>query len=163
MQIISFRNTGLFKRGIWLTAAALISFALIPSALDGSLLQRPAPSLFAAAILGVCFVYFLWRTQFHRLADEVVDCQDHLEVQRGGTREIVPFSNISAAEAFSAGGLHRITVRLRESGRLGGRFDFLPQASLWSNPGRVSRLAVDLTDRAERSSGRKRGPLGEMD
>jgi hypothetical protein len=154
MQVISFRHTGLFKRGIWLTAAALIAFALIPSALDGSLLQRPAPSLVPAAILGACFMYFLWRTQFHRLADEVVDCQDRLEVQRGGTREIISFSNVAAAEVASAVGLHRITVRLRESGRLGRRFEFLPQASLWSNLGRVNRLAADLTDRAEQSNGR---------
>jgi hypothetical protein len=143
MQVISFRHTGLFKRGIWLTAAALIAFAL---------LQEPAPSLVSAAILGACFAYFLWRTQVHRLADEVVDCQDHLEVQRGGTREIVPFSNIAAAEVASAVGLHRIAVRLRESGKLGMRFEFLPQASLWSNPGRVNRLAAELTDRAEQSN-----------
>jgi hypothetical protein len=154
MQVISFRNSGLFKRGIWLSAAALIAFALIPSALDGSLLQRPVPSLFAAAILGACFGYFLWKTQFHRLADEVVDCQDHLEVQRGGMREIILFSNIAGAEVASGAGLHRISVRLRESGKLGGRFEFLPQASLWSNPGRVMRLAADLTNRAEQSNGR---------
>ncbi|MEP6548134.1 MAG: hypothetical protein ABJD53_11770 [Gammaproteobacteria bacterium] len=152
MQVISFKNTSLFKRGIWLSAAALIAFAITPSALDGSLLQHPAAGLMPAGILSACFGLFLWKTQFHRLVDEVVDCEDHLQVQRGGTQEIVSFTNISDAEVSSAGGLHRITVRLREPTKLGGRFAFLPQASLWSNPARVQRVAIDLKDRAKQAN-----------
>ena len=153
MQVISFKNTRLFKRGIWLSAAALLAFAVTPAALDGSLLQHPAAGLVPVGILGACFAYFLWQTQFHRLADEVVDCGDHLQVQKGRTREVVAFSIIADAEVSSAGGLHRITVRLRKPTKLGGRFEFLPQASLWSSPARVQRVAVDLQDRAKQSNG----------
>jgi hypothetical protein len=153
MQVISFKNTGLFKRGIWLSAAALIAFAVTPAALDGSLLQHPASGLIPAGVLSACFGYFLWKTQFHRLADEVLDCEDHLKVRSGRTQEIVPFALIADVEASNAGGLHRITVRLRQPNELGRRFAFMPQASLWSSPARVQRLAVDLRDRAQHSSG----------
>jgi hypothetical protein len=151
MQALSFKNTALFKRGIWLTAAALIAFAVTPSALNGSLWQDPASSLFAAAVLGAFFAFFLWKTQFHRLADEVLDFEDHLEVRRGRVQASILFSNIAAADVSTGGGIHRITVRLREPTTLGGKIEFLPQASLWSNVSAVKRLAAGLTDRAKQA------------
>jgi hypothetical protein len=151
MQVISFKNTVLLKRGIWLTAAALIAFVVTPSALDGSLRQNPASSLFAAGIVCAFFVYFLWKTQFHRLADEVMDCADHLKVRRGRTEETIRFSNIATADVSSSGGIHRITVRLRQPTKLGGQIEFLPQASLWSNLAGVRRVATSLTDRANQA------------
>jgi hypothetical protein len=153
MQVISFKNTVLLKRGIWLTAAALIAFVVTPSALDGSLRQNPASSLFAAGILCVFFVYFLWKTQFHRLADEVMDCADHLKVRRGRTEETIRFSNIATADVSTSAGIHRITVRLRQPTKLGGQIEFLPQASLWSNLAGVKRVAAGLTDRANQAKG----------
>jgi hypothetical protein len=154
MQVISFKNTGLFKRGVWLSAAALTAFVVTPAALDGSLSQDPSPSLFSAGILAVFFAYFFWKTRIHRLADEVTDCEDHLKVQRGRTEEIVPLSNVSSAEVASGGGLQRITVRLREPTKLGTQFEFLPQASLWSNPAGVKRVAGSLSERANQLQGR---------
>jgi hypothetical protein len=138
----------LFKRGVWLTAAALIAFAVTPSLLDGSLQQNPASSLFVVGILCTFFVYFLRKTQIHRLADEVMDCDDHLKVRRGRTEETIRFSNIATAEVSTSSGIHRITVRLREPTKLGARIEFLPQASLWSNLSGVKRVAAGLTDRA---------------
>ena len=70
MQVISFKSTVLFKRGIWLSAGALMAFVVTPSVVDGSR-GRPTSTLFAVGILGACFVYFLWRTQIHRVADAV--------------------------------------------------------------------------------------------
>jgi hypothetical protein len=151
MRVISFKNTVLFKRGIWLTAAALLAFAVTPFVLDGSLWQNPASSLFAAGILCTFFVYFFWKTQIHRLADEVMDCGDHLNVRRGRTQEIIPFSNIATADVSTSGGIHRVTVRLRQPAKLGRQIDFLPQASLWSNLPGVKRLASGLTDRANQA------------
>jgi hypothetical protein len=151
MRVISFKNTALFKRGIWLTAAALLAFAVTPSALDGSVWQNPASSLFAVGILCGFFVYFLRKTQIHRLADEVMDCDDHLNVRRGRAREIIPFSNIATADVSSSGGIHRITVRLRQPAKLGRQIEFLPQASLWSNLPGVKRVASGLTDRANQA------------
>jgi hypothetical protein len=153
VRVISFKNTVLLKRGVWLTAAALVAFAVTPSALDGSLQQNPASSLFPAAILCAFFVYFLWKTQFHRLADEVMDCEDHLKVRRGRTEETIRFSNVATAEVSTSSGIHRITVRLRQPTKLGAQIEFLPQASLWSNPSGVKRVAAGLTDRANQAKG----------
>jgi hypothetical protein len=152
MRVISFNRTRLFKRGIWLSAAALLAFAVIPGALDGSLRRNPAPSLFSVGILTVLFAYFLWQTQIHRLADEVVDGEDHLKVRRGALEQIVSFADIAAADVSTGGGLHRITVRLRQPTALGRQFAFLPQASLWSNLSAVQRVAASLTDRAHQAN-----------
>jgi hypothetical protein len=153
MRVISFKNTILLKRGIWLTVAALIAFAVTPSVLDGSLRQNQASSLFAVGVLCAFFVYFLRKTQIHRLADEVMDCEDHLKVRRGRTEETIRMSNIAAADVSTSSGIHRITVRLRQPTKLGVQIEFLPQASLWSNLSGVKRLAADLTDRANQAKG----------
>ncbi len=148
MQVISFKSTVLFKRGIWLSAGALMAFVVTPSVVDGSLRQDPTSTLFAVGILGACFVYFLWRTQIHRVADAVLDDEDHLRVRRGRAEAVIPFSNIDTAYVSTGSGIHRITIRLREPTKLGGRIEFLPQASLWSNVSGLKRLASSLTDRA---------------
>jgi hypothetical protein len=148
MQVISFKHTALFKRGMWLSAAAVIACVLAPSILDGSLLRNPMPHLGAVCILSGFWLFFLWRTQIHRVADEVVDYEDHLKVRRGRIDENVPFSNISMADVSTNSGIHRITVRLRNPGKLGKEIVFLPQASLWSNLSGVQRVAISLTERA---------------
>lgn len=153
MQVISFRHTILFKRGMWLSAAALIAFVMAPSVLDGSLLRSPIPHLGAVCILSGFWVYFLRRTQIHRVAEEVVDCEYHLKVRRGRIEEIIPFSNISMADVSTNSGIHRITVHLREPTKLGKAIVFLPQASLWSNLSGVQRLASSLTERANQAKG----------
>jgi len=156
MQVISFKNTTLFKRGIWLSAAALIAFAAAPSALNGDLWRNPVPSAIAISLLCAALAYFFWKTQMHRLADEVFDCQDSLKVRRGRIEETVPLSNVSVAEVLSSGGFHRITVRLRERSKLGRQIDFLPQASLWSNLPAIRSVALSLTERANQA--RANGP-----
>jgi hypothetical protein len=148
MPAISFKNTRLFKRGIWLSAAALIVFVAAPSAVDGELWRNPVPSAIAIGLLSAALVYFFWRTQMHRLADEVLDCQDSLKVRRGRVEETIPLSNVSSADVLSRGGFHRITVRLHERTKLGRQIDFLPQASLWSNLPAIKSVALNLTERA---------------
>ena len=148
MQIISFKNTALLKRGIWLSAVALLAFVAARGALDGGSLRDPVPLLAALAVLGVFLIYFFWRTQAHRLADAVIDCQDHLKVRRGRIEEVILLSKVSAAQVVSGGGFRRITLVLRAPGRLGSKIEFLPQASLWSNPAAIERVAADLSERA---------------
>jgi hypothetical protein len=148
MRAISFKNTALFKRGVWLTALALLAFVAAPSALDGDLWRNPLPSAIAMGLLAAALVYFFWKTQLHRLADEVLDCQDSLKVRRGRLTETIPLSNVAVAEVVSGGGLNRITLRLRERSPMGRHIDFLPQASLWSNLPAIKSLALDLTERA---------------
>lgn len=153
MRVISFKNTRLFKRGIWLSAAALIACFAAPLMFDGGLWRNPLPNLFGVGALGIFLGYFLWKTQTHRLADEVVDCEDSLKVRRGGIEAIIPFANISTAEVSTGGGIHRITIRLRDRSMLGARIEFLPQASLWSNLSAVQRVATGLADRASLAKG----------
>jgi hypothetical protein len=148
MRAISFKSTALFKRGVWLSALALLAFVAAPSALDGDLWRNPLPSTIAMGLLAAALVYFFWKTQLHRLADEVLDCQDSLKVRRGRRTETIPLSNVAGVEVVSGGGLHRITLRLRERSPMGRQIDFLPQASLWSNLPAIKRLALDLTERA---------------
>jgi hypothetical protein len=148
MQAISFKSTRLFKRGIWLSAVALIAFVAAPSVVDGELWRNPVPSAIAIGLQCVALAYFFWKTQMHRLADEVLDCQDSLKVRRGRVEETIPLSNVSDAQVSSSGGFHRITVRLRERAKLGRQIDFLPQASLWSNLPAIKSIALNLTERA---------------
>jgi hypothetical protein len=155
MQVISFRNTALFKRGIWLTAAALIACVTAPFMMDGSLWRNPLPNVFAVGALCLFLGFFLWKAQILRLADEVVDCVDSLKVRRGALEAIVPFSNIAAADVSTGSGIHRITVRLREPTTLGSTIEFLPQASLWSNLPAVQRVAAGLAERGSQAKGAK--------
>ncbi len=148
MQVISFKNTALFKRGIWLSMATLVVFALSPFLLDGRLWSQPASSLVGVDLLIVTFGLLLWRTRFHLLADEVIDADVHLVVTRGKHMVLVLFSNIAAVEVITFSGVHRIVVRLHEATPLGKRVEFLPQASLWSNLPAVQRIAASLANRA---------------
>jgi len=132
----------------------LLAFVAAPSALDGSLWRNPLPSAIAVGILSAALIFFFWKTQTHRLADEVLDCGDSLKVRRGRAQETIPLSNVSAAEVSSSGGFHRITVRLRARSKFGLRIEFLPQASLWANLGAIKSIALDLTERAKFSAPR---------
>ena len=151
-QVLSFKNTRLFKRGIWLSAAALVAFVATPSALDGDLWRNPVPSSIAIGLLCAALVYFFWKTQMHRLADEVLDCRDSLKVYRGRIEETILLSSVSGVDVSSSGGFHRITVRLeRANPKLGRQIEFLPQASLWSNLPAIKSVALSLTERAQQA------------
>jgi hypothetical protein len=147
-RIISFKNTSLFKRGIWLSAAALIACVAAPSVLNGALWRNPAVNVIQLVVLGGFLAYFLRKMRIYRLVDEVADCGDHLKIRRGRTEVSIPLSVISTADVSTNNGIHRITLHLRELTKLGGKIEFLPQASLWSSPGAVKRVATDLTERA---------------
>lgn len=151
MRLISFRYTSLLKRGIWLSAAALLVTVSAPAVIGGSLRQNPAAALLPAAILIALCVYFSRITQIHRLADEVTDCGDHLKARRGRTDQVVPFAHVSTADVVTGGGLHRIRLHLLAPSRFGAHIEFLPHASLWSNLGAVQRVAAILNERASQA------------
>lgn len=153
MQIISFKHTILLKRGIWLSAAALTAYAAGPAVLDGDPWQRPWLAVAPLCILGGFWIYFLRKTMFFRIVDEVVDCVDHLEVAKGRTVESIPFASISAADVSAYLRVHWITIHLRRPGRLGQRIAFLPQASLWGNVPAIERLAAQIVARARQAGG----------
>jgi hypothetical protein len=152
VQLISFKQTTLLKRGFWLSAAALIAFVMLPSVIDGSLWQNPLPTVMALCVLVAFFGYFVWKLPIHRLADSVVDCHDHLVARRRWTQESIPLASVAAAQVSTGLGVHRITIRLRVPSRLGREIEFLPQASLWSSLSGVQQVASDLRDRANRAN-----------
>jgi hypothetical protein len=158
VHVISFKNTALFKRGLWLSMVTLLIFAASPFLLDGRLWRDPASSLIGVDLLVVLFAYLLWRTRFHLLADQVIDAERHLVVNRGREMLLVLFSNIASAEVVSFSGVHRVVVRLHESTPLGRRIEFLPQASLWANLPAVQRVAASLANRASQSSNMANDP-----
>jgi hypothetical protein len=153
LQLISFKQTTLLKRGFWLSAAALIAFVMLPSVIDGSFWRSPLPTVMALCVLVAFFIYFLWKLPIHRLADLVLDCQDHLVARRRWTQESIPLANVAAAQVSTGLGVHRIAIRLRAPCRLGKQIEFLPQASLWSTLAGVQQVAGDLSDRANRANG----------
>jgi hypothetical protein len=153
MQLISFRNTVLLKRGVWISAAALLAYAAAPSVANGELWRRPVVSLIPLCILAGFCLYFFRKSAFHRVADQVVDCVDHLEVRVGRADEAISFANIAAAVVSTQMGMHWITIHLRKAAALGDRVDFLPQASLWGNLPAIQQLAMRLTARARQAGG----------
>jgi hypothetical protein len=152
VKAISFKDSALFKRGIWLSAAALVVFVVAPAALNGNLWRDPLPSAIAGAILCAALVYFFRKTQIHSLADEVLDCGDCVKVRRGRREDTITLAKISAVDVSSSGGFHRITVKLRERSLLGSRIEFLPQASIWSNLPAIRAVASGLAERARRQA-----------
>jgi len=153
MQLISFKQMTLFKRGIWLSAVALVVFVVVPALFDGSLWGNPLPTVIALCVLSAFFGYFLWRMPIHRLADLVIDCDDHLVVRRRWTQEIIPMANVAAVQVSTGLGIHRISIRLRIPTRFGQQIEFLPQASLWSSLSAVQQVASDLANRANQTNG----------
>lgn len=149
MQVISFKDTILYKRGFWLSAAALVAAVGAPSVIDGSIFNQPIAHVVPLCILIGFWVYFLQKARFFSIVDEVVDCGDHLRVRRARTEIVIPFSTIVSAEVTTDFRIHRITIHLRERTKIGNRMDFWPQASLWSNIFGIQQLALSLAERAK--------------
>jgi len=149
VQLISFKDTILYKRGMWLSAAALVAAVAAPAVIDGSIFGQPIAHIVPLCILVGFWVYFLQKARFFSIADEVVDCRDHLKVRRARTEVVIPFSAVASAEVTTDFRIHRITVHLRERTKIGNRIDFWPQASLWSNLFGVQQLALGLAERAK--------------
>jgi hypothetical protein len=153
MQVISFKDTTLYKRGFWLSAAALVAAVAAPSFVDKSIFNQPMVHIVPICILIGFWLHFLQRGRFFSIADEVVDCGEHLTVRRARLDVEIRFSNILSAEVSTAYRMHRITIHLRERTNIGKRVDFWPQASLWGNLFAVEQIAMDLQDRAKRAGG----------
>ena len=150
VKIISFRETVLFKRGVVLSVLALVICTATPAFIGAA--AAFLPSLAATGAMALVCAYFLYRTRTLALSDEVMDCEDHLKVRRGRKEVTISMSAVARAEISSAAGIHRLTVRLRAPGELGGAIDFLPQASLWSNRPALNAMAGELTARARQAN-----------
>jgi hypothetical protein len=154
MRLISFKNSALFKKGIYLSAAAVLACIVAPAAADGDLWRDPVPTVGTLCVLGAFLGYFLVKARLYRLIDEVLDCKEYLEVRKGGAVDVVAFSNIAVVSVSTWSRIHRISLRLHRPNKFGEFIEFLPQASLWSNPAAIERVAQDLESRAAQA---KRG------
>jgi hypothetical protein len=148
MRSIAFKHTILYKRGFWLSAAALVAAVAAPSIVDGSIFVNPVVQIVPICILIGFWIYFLRRARFFSIADEVVDCGESLKVRRGRHEAVIPFADITSAEVMTSYRMHRITIHLRQKSKLGNRIDFWPQASLWGNLFGVQQVALYLANRA---------------
>jgi hypothetical protein len=160
VQVISFKDTILYKRGIWLSAAALVAAVAAPSVIDGRIFNEPIVQIVPICILIGFWIYFLQKARLFSIADEVVDCGDHLKVRRAGTEVVIHFSAIASAEVTTDFRIHRITVHLRERTKIGNRIDFWPRASLWGNIFAVQQLALSLAERARLAGVSSQSPVG---
>jgi hypothetical protein len=142
VRVISFKDTILYKRGVWLSAAALVAAVAAPSVIDGSILNQPIIHIVPLCILIGFWAYFLQKARSFSIVDEVVDCGDHLNVRRARTEIVIPFSAVASTEVTTDFRIHRITIHLRERTKIGNRIDFWPQASLWSNIFGVQQLVA---------------------
>jgi hypothetical protein len=151
MQVISFRDTAMFKRGVWFSAAALIAFAATGPMVSGAMWTHPLVNSLPLCLIGAVCWFVLGKSRIHRFADEVVDCGNQLKVRRGTLEESLSFAEISTVEVSNFMGIPGVVVRLRDPGKQGGQVDFLPQAGLWGNPAALQNLAMNLATRAHQA------------
>jgi hypothetical protein len=141
-QLISYRYSNRIKVGMWLGAAAMIVFVANSS---DSYIIRVIP----ICILAFFWVFFLRRAGIGKLADEVRDCGDRLQIRRGKINEVVWLSRVSLVEASTLGTMNVVRLTFLDDTSLGDQIAFLPryergQAS-WSTE--ASKLAQELTAR----------------
>jgi hypothetical protein len=153
VRVISFKHTVLYKRGFWLSAAALVAAVAAPSVVDRSIFDQPLVHAIPICLLSGFGIYFLQTGRFFSIADEVVDCGDYLQVRRAHTEVKILLASVSAAEVSTTYRVHRITLHLREQTKLGTCIEFWPQANHWGNLFAVQQVAIDLADRARRAVG----------
>jgi len=81
-----------------------------------------------------------------KLADEVVDHGDHLQIRRGSIEESIPIADIETISTNHAFRPARVTLRLRHPGRLGDHISFIPRQN-WLGMYVESAVVVELRQR----------------
>ena len=138
----------LYKRRLWLSAVGVF---LVVGIADFILDRRHLPShFFASGLLVAFYLFFLRRnTRFHLLADEVIDCGDHLQVLKGRIRAVVPFSTIAGA-SFSPGPslMSKVIVESIQPMAMGKQIEFLTEQQSRTDFTEARAIAEDLNARA---------------
>ena len=94
------------------------------------------------------WLYFLRRAGVLTVADEVVDCGDHLAIRIGRKQAAVPFSNIAGAEIAVPFGFGGVRVNFVQPIELGKHVTFWVE----SKPeGEMTRVAYEISERAMRA------------
>jgi hypothetical protein len=141
-HVISMKSTRLYKYGIWGAAAALVVLVTLMTWHSGASLATQIIPIF---ILVGFWIYFLRRAGATTVADEVVDCGDHLVIRMGRKQAAVPFANIAGAEIAMSFGIGGVQINFLQPVKLGKQVIFWVE----SNPaGEMTRVANDITERA---------------
>lgn len=147
-QVISRKNTRLYKLAIWASAAGMVVLVMAMSWQRSGNIAFRAQNVVPAIILAGFWIYFVRRSQVPMVADEVVNCGDHLEVRRGKTQAAVPFSNIAGAQASMIFGLPGVKIDLVEPVDLGKQVVFWTQSK---SVAEMYRVAKDISERATKA------------
>ena len=78
--------------------------------------------------------YFMFRHLLWGLADEVRDAGTHLVVRKGDVEERIALASVINVDSSRYANPRRITLRLRQPGKLGDEVVFIPRGSFQFNP-----------------------------
>jgi hypothetical protein len=155
-QLISYHYSNRIKVGMWLGAAAIVVFVYVVQAASANSSDSYLIRVFPICISAFFWVFFLRRAGIGKLADEVKDCGDRLQIRRGKIDEVVPLSRVSLVEVSTLlGTMNVVRLTFLDNTALGDQIAFLPryergQAS-WSTE--ASKLAQELTARINKVRG----------
>ena len=149
MEKISSRNTFLRKwvvPGLWVVLVAI-------SLADVAMNERDGERAIGLVILAFSTFYgaLLYARVIHGAADEVHVAGDHFVVRKRSQELRVPMKDVTNIDQFRIGNLHRVTLRLRQAGKLGGEIAFLPRRQLRFNPFARLVLVDNLIMRVDRA------------
>jgi hypothetical protein len=136
---------------IWL---GFIGFGFIMGFFSPHIRQYPppVPMIVAMPIIMLVFSFFLFRRLLGGLADEVMLDGDTLIVKKGDEQLRIALAEVININSLNAVNPRRISLRLRNSTRLGRDIDFIPvgrRSFRFVGMIRLDPLAEELIDRVE--------------
>ncbi len=149
-QLISYHHSNRLKVGMWLGAAAMVALVYVFQSASANPSDSYIIRIVPICILAFFWVFFLLKAGIGKLADEVRDLGDRLQIRRGKTNQLVPLSQVSLVEASTMlGTIAVVKLRFLANTPLGDQIAFLPRyergSRSWSTE--ASRLATNLAAR----------------
>lgn len=150
MKRISSKWTFFYKRVFPVFWFGFIAFFALSALLlrHGGSWEPLFPFLIGPVVLAT-FGYVLFRKLLFDLIDEVWDDNDALVVKNSGIEERVALKNIINVGFSTMTNPQRITLTLREPGRFGKEFTFIPPGRLL--PFARSPIVAELIERVDRA------------
>lgn len=122
--------------------------------------KPPDPMIVVIPIIMFAFGFFLFRQLLGGLVDEVTLDGDNLIVRKGDEQLRISLADVINVNSFSTINPRRISLRLRNSTRLGRDIDFIPAGRRRPfrllGMTRLDPLAEELIDRIEALRGSRR-------
>lgn len=149
-ELISYRHSSRLKLGMWLGAAVMVAFIYAYQSASANPSDSYIVRIVQIGILAFFWVFFLRRAGIHKLADEVRDLGDQLQIRRGKIIEVVPLARVSLVEASAIlGTMPVVRLTFVDKVSIGDHIAFLPRyvagQGSWSSE--ASNLALELQAR----------------